>query len=305
VAWNPAYLTGLSNLQALVGSSNLGAEVDAINNNLKVPYSDQFSIGMRNTLGEWNTSAAVARIISKDGFVFTLGNRYPSGAFWVNGGQPWGHPVPGFGNYIIGSNGIQTKTIQLLLSADKPFTAESHWGVTFAYTYTSASQNRDITQHYAFDEETIAQYPFINSNAAPRHRIVSTGTYGLPWDLIVSAKLTLATPTPVTDLACNFSGPTPPYATGSFCTPISATPKNFFGYRTLDLQVTKNFQISHFGSAYIRLDGLNVFNYRNYSDTINNWFTNGVANTDPVTYNRDGNIFGVPRTFKLMVGAKF
>jgi outer membrane receptor protein involved in Fe transport len=305
VAWNPAYLTGLSNLQALVGSSNLGAEVDAINNNLKVPYSDQFSIGMRNTLGEWNTSAAIARIISKDGFVFTLGNRYPSGAFWVNGGQPWGHPVPGFGNYIIGSNGIETKTIQVLLSADKPFTAESHWGVTFAYTYTSASQNRDITQHYAFDEETIAQYPFINSNAAPRHRIVSTGTYGLPWDLIVSAKLTLATPTPVTDLACDFSHPTPPYATGSFCTPISATPKNFLGYRTLDLQVTKNFQISHFGSAYIRLDGLNVFNYRNYSDTNKNWFTNGVANSEPVTYDRNGNIFGVPRTLKLMVGAKF
>jgi len=304
VAWNPAYLNGLSNLQALVGSSNIGKEVDAINNNLKAPYSDQFSVGMRNTLGDWNTSAAIARIISKDGFVFTLGNRYPSGAFWVNGGQPWGHPVPGFGSYIIGSNGIQTKTTQVLLSADKPFTAESHWGATFAYTYTSASQNRDITQHYSFDEETIAQYPFINSNAAPRHRIVSTGTYGLPWDFIVSAKLTLATPTPVNDIA----GPGYPpflYPTGSPNTPIAATPNNTFGFRSLDLQVTKNFQISHFGSAYIRLDGLNVLNFRNYSDTTNNWFTNGVANSPQVTYNRNGNVFGVPRTLKLMVGAKF
>jgi outer membrane receptor protein involved in Fe transport len=304
VAWNPAYLNGLSNLQALVGSSNLGAEVDAINNKLKVPYSDQFSIGMRNTLGDWNTSAAIARILSKDGFVFTLGNRYPSGAFWVNGGQPWGHPVPGFGNYIIGSNGIETKTTQVLLSADKPFTPESHWGATFAYTYTSASQNRDITQHYSFDEESIAQYPFINSNAAPRHRIVSTGSFGLPWDFIVAAKLTLATPTPVNDLACNF-GPKPSYATGSFCTPIAATPNNLVGFRSLDLQLTKNFQISHFGSAYIRVDGLNVFNYQNYSDTTNNWFTNGVANSNPVTYNRNGNVFGVARTLKLMIGAKF
>ncbi len=66
-----------------------------LNNNLKVPYSDQFSIGMRNTVGDWNTSAAVARILSKDGFVFTLGNRYPNGAFWMNGGQPWGNGVPG------------------------------------------------------------------------------------------------------------------------------------------------------------------------------------------------------------------
>jgi outer membrane receptor protein involved in Fe transport len=303
VAWNPAYLTGLSNLQALAASSNLGGEVDAINNKLKVPYSDQFSIGIRNRLGEWNTSAAIARIISKDGFVFTLGNRYPNGAFWLNGGQPWGHPVPGFGSFILGGNGIETKTTQVLLSADKPFTPESHWGATFAYTYTNASQNRDVTVNGGFDEETIGQYPFINSNAAPRHRIVSTGTYGLPWDFIVAAKLTLATPTPVDDIA--FPGNGFIYPTGSSGTPISATPKNFFGYRALDLQVTKNFQISHFGSAYIRVDAMNVFNYSNFSDTTNNWFTNGVANPNPVTYNRNGNILGVPRTFKFMIGAKF
>jgi outer membrane receptor protein involved in Fe transport len=304
VPWNPAYLTGLSNLQALVGSTNAGAEVDAINNNLKVPYSDQFSIGIRNKVGDWNTSAAVARIVSKDGFVFSLGNRYPNGAFWTGGSQPWGNSVPGFGSFIIGNNGIETKTTQVLLSAEKPFTPESNWGATFAYTYTDAIQNRDITQHYAFDEATITQYPYITSNAAPRHRIVGTGNYGLPWDFVLGAKLTLATPVPVDDVACPGNGFT--YPTGSSCTPIAAIPKNFFGYKTLDLQVTKNFTISHFGTAYIRLDGLNVFNYHNYADTINNWFNAaGVANSNPVTYNTNGNINGVPRTLKLMVGAKF
>jgi len=301
VAWNPAYLTGLSNLQSLVGSTNAGAEVDMINNNLKVPYSDQFSIGIRNTLGDWNTSAAISRVVSKNGFVFSLGNRYPNGAFFMNGGQPWGDSVPGFGNLILGNNGIETKATQVLLSAEKPYSAASPWGATFAYTYTDAIQNRDITQYYSFDEATIAQYPYITSNAAPRHRIVSTGSYGLPWGFLIGAKLTLATPTPVDDIAC--IGLT--YSTGSGCTPISATPKNFFGYKTLDLQVTKNFEISHFGSAYIRLDGLNVFNYRNFADTINNWGANGVYNSNPVTFNETGNINGVPRTLKLMVGAKF
>jgi outer membrane receptor protein involved in Fe transport len=301
VPWNPAYLNGLSNLQALVGSSNAGAEVDAINNNLKVPYSDQFSIGIRNTLGDWNTSAAIARVISKDGFIFTLGNRYPNGAFWMNGSQPWGNGVPGFGSLIIGDNGVETKSTQVLLSAEKPFTPESKWGTTFAYTYTSASQNRDVTQQYGFDEATITQYPYINSNAAPRHRIVSTGTYGLPWGFLVGGKLTLATPTPVDDIAC--IGLT--YPTGSTCTPIAATPKNFLGYKSVDLQITKNFDISHFGSAYIRLDGLNVFNWKNFADTNNNWGSGGVYNSDPVTFNQTGNINGVPRTLKLMVGAKF
>jgi outer membrane receptor protein involved in Fe transport len=302
VPWNPNYLNGISNLQSLVASSNIGAEVDAINNNLKVPYSDQFSIGIRNTVGEWNTSAAVARILSKNGFVFTLGNRYPNGAFFVNGGNQFGgDPVPGFGSLIIGNNGIETKTTQLLLSAEKPFTPESHWGATFAYTYTSATQNRDFTQHYAFDEETIAQYPFINSNAAPRHRLVGTGSFGAPWGFVFATKLTLATPVPVDDVACFGIV----YATGNGCTPISATPKNFFGYRTLDLQVTKNFEISHYGLVYVRLDGLNIFNWANYADTSNNWGTNGVPNPNPVPYNYNGNINGVPRTLKLMAGAKF
>jgi outer membrane receptor protein involved in Fe transport len=301
IAWDPKYLGGLANLQPLVASNAAGAEIDAVNNNLKVPYSDQFSIGIRNKVGDWNTSAAVARIISKDGFVFTLGNRYPNGAFFMNGGQPWGNGVPGFGSLIIGNNGIETKTTQVLLSAEKPYTAESHWSATFAYTYTDSSANRDITQHYAFDEETIRQYPFINSNAAARHRIVGTGSYGAPWGFVVGAKLTLATPIPVDDLAC--FGLT--YATGSGCTPISATPKNFFGYRTLDLQVTKNFDIANYASVYLRLDGLNVFNFHNYADTLNTWGTNGVANPNPVVYNYTGNINGVPRTLKLTVGAKF
>ena len=45
-AWDPAYLNGLQNLQALVAGTNNGQEVDMLNNNLKTPYSDQFSLGM-------------------------------------------------------------------------------------------------------------------------------------------------------------------------------------------------------------------------------------------------------------------
>ena len=301
VAWDPKYLTGLANLQALVAASNKGSEVDMLNNNIKTPFADQFSIGIRNKLGDWNTSAAVARIISRDGFVFTLGNRYPSGAFFMNGGQPWGNGVPGFGAMIIGNNGIQTRTTQVLWSAEKPFTVESGWGATFAYTYTNATQNRSITEHYSFDEKTISQYPFIRSNAAARHRIVSTGSMAGPWDTVFAAKLTLATPIPVNDIA----GYGVTYPTGSGSTPIAGTAKNFFGYRTLDLEGTKNFQIAGLATVYLRLDVLNIFNFHNYSDTNTNWGANGVANPNPVVYNPTGNITGVPRTLKLMVGAKF
>jgi outer membrane receptor protein involved in Fe transport len=304
VTFNPNYLNGLTNLQALVASSNAGAEVDALNNNLKVPYSDQFSLGIRNKLGDWNTSLSLARIVSYDGFIFTLGNRYPNGAFFVNGGQPWGNGVPGFGNFIIGNNGIKTRNTEVLLGAEKPFTLQSHWGATFAYTYNNASQNRDITQHYGFDEATIGNYPFIPSNAAPKHRWVMTGSVGIPWDVVVAAKLTIATPIPDNnDLLCYVTTPPTRFPTGSGCTPFGPTPPGL-GYRTLDMEVTKDFNIRDVSTFSVRVDVLNVFNVKNYNDFILSG-NNGVVSATSVAYNPIGNIVGVPRTLRMTLSAKF
>ena len=315
VEWDPKYFGGLGPLQALLAGSNAGQEVNLINNNLKVPYSDQFSIGMRNRVWDWNTSATIQRIVSKDGFVFTLGNRYPDGSFWKNGCQPWCNidittGVPGYGNLIIGSNGIQTRSSALLLSADKPYTKESGWGVTLAYTYTHATQNRSITEHYAFDEASIKQYPFVISNAAPKHRFVATGSLDGFWGIMFGGKLTLATPTPLNDQAC--VGITTP--SGAPCIKVGVLPndgtKKFlvggdvFGYRSIDFQATKNFDITHGMSVYVRFDLLNAFNYKNYDGYSVNWGGNGVYDPN-VVYNTTGNITGVPRTFKLSAGFRW
>ena len=324
VAFDPAFLNGLSNLHALVGASNAGSEVDMINNNLKAPYSDQFSFGMRNKVGDWNTDATLARIVSKNGLVFTLGNRYPNGAFFMNGGQPWGNGVPGFGALIIGNNGIETRSNSLLLSAEKPYTKDSHWGATLAYTYTDATQNRDVNEHYAFDGETIKDYPFIDSNAVPRHRFVATGSVDGPWGFIFSGKLTLATPTPHNDISCYLASGQH-FPNGGNCIAIAGTPSGgysgtdahfataqrfgiggkIFGYRDIDFQATKNFDLTHGMSAYIRFDFLNVFNYKNYSDYFTNYGSNGVLNRYPVAYNGIGNITGTPREYKLTVGFRW
>ena len=305
VPWNPAYLNGLGNLQSLVAHSTAGQEVDMINNNLKAPYSDQFSIGIRNRLGDWNTSVAFARILSYNGFVMTLGNRYPNGAYFQNGSQPWNNSIPGYGNLIIGNNGIETHTTQILVSAEKPYTKESHWGTTIAYTYTSAYDNRDITQFYAFDEETIHQFPFVPSNAVPKHRLVATGSVSGPWGTTVAAKLTLAGSIPFAVTVCGNLPNGEYYATGSSCQPMALQPKNFFGYRQLDLQLTKDFDLPGGVSTYLRVDALNVFNWYNYSDYNTNFPQTGVLPPDAVTYNRQGNILGTPRMFKATLGVRF
>ena len=304
IPWNPAYLNGLTTLQSLVAHGTTGQEVDMLNNHLKAPYSDQFSIGMRNRVGDWNTSLALARILSYDGFAFTLGNRYPNGAFFQNGNQDYASGVPGYGNLILGNNGIETRTTQVLLSVDKPYTPESHWGTTLAYTFTNAYDNRDITQHYSFDEATIQQYPFIRNNAVSRHRFVGTGTVSGPWGTTVGAKLTLASPIPDANIACNLP-PNVYYATGSSCTPLSIAPKNFFGYRELDLQLSKDFALPGSVTLYVRVDALNLFNWYNYSNYITNYGSTGVLPANAVTYDTTGNILGTPRMFKATLGVRF
>ena len=309
----------LSTLQALYSASTAGKEIDVINNNLKTPYSDQFSLGIRNKVGDWNTDATVQHITGKDGLVFTLGNRYPNGAFWQNGSQPWGNGVPGFGSFIIGNNGLETKTTQVLLSAEKPYTKESGWSATLAYTYSNSKQNNDnsnLTDQYAFDQETIGAYPFIPSQVA-KHRFVATGSVDGPWDMLYSIKLTLATPLPDDNNACYGYGsngaPNIAFPTGSYCTPLAVFPSGqsfltggkIWGYRSIDLQATKNFDLTAGLSAYIRIDALNVFNYKNYTSYTETYGNNGVLNPNPVVYSTTGNIDGVPRTLKFSVGFRF
>jgi len=318
-AWNPAYYD-IPTLQSLVSGSNVGKEVDMVINNLKAPYSDQFSLGMRNTVGDWNTSVTLVDIRSYDGLVFQLGNRYPSGAFWQNGGQPWGNGVPGFGALILGSNGLETHLDQLLVSIEKPYTRESHWGASIAYTYSHATKNNDNgdpTDQYAFDYQTIGHYPFVAAPQVPRHRLVVTGTLDGPWGFVMGAKLTLSTPNPDVNLACFGATPTnvdgnP--SNGGGCQSIGIFPPGngrflvggkVFGYRDIDFQATKNFTIHGNLGAYVRIDLINAFNWKNYVDYLENFGSNGQMNKIPVVYYPYGDISGYTRTLRVSMGLKF
>ena len=316
--WDPSYLS-IPNLQALVAGTTGGKEVDMVNNNLKAPHSDQFSIGMRNKIGDWNTSVTFTEVRSYDGLVFTLGNRYPNGSFWQNGGQPWNYDPPGLGHLIIGNNGLKTDTTQLLLYAEKPYTKESHWGTTIAYTYSQSRQNNDNsdpTDQYAFDYEKIGNYPFTGSGVA-KHRLVVTGTLDGPWGFVMGAKLTLATPIPDLNQACYGAPATNQDSNGvagSGCYSASVVPPGegrfllgpkIFGFRDLDFQATKNFKIYGALNAYVRVDLINAFNWNNYVNYLESWGSNGVRNKTPVIFNPTGDISGYPRTLKVSMGINF
>ena len=304
-AWNPAYLTaaGLAGFQTASSSH----EVDMINNNIKTPYSDQFSVGFRTRMGDWNTAATLSDIKSYDTIMGHLGNRYSNGQYFQNG-APWGaQGVPGVGTLILWDNGGNDKDLQLGLSAVKPYTRESKWSMTIAYTYSDAYQNNlsgDTSSYQANYNQYLFDYPFANllpylpSAAVPKHRLVVTYSHDLPWDLVVAGKLTLETPIPINGAA----------GCPMVCTPYGGTtleesgiPRDKIGYKDVDLQVTKNINLPREITGYFRLDMLNAFNFWNFDSQAATW---NESSTPPV-YNRSGPIIGVPLTLKLSAGFKW
>ncbi len=301
--WNPSYLSGGSaGLAGLVQPGMRNGEIDLMNNKLKTPYSDQYSLGLRAKLGEWNTSATVSKIISKDGFVFTLGNRYPNGAFfgtpsWGGIAQPWEHSPPGFGSLILGDNGIETRTAQFMLSAEKPYTKSSGWGVTVAYTYSHASGNRGGDEHYAFDAATIGNYPFIPLKAVPVHRLVATAIYDLPWGLTASGKLTLSTPPPQNEVADGWAG------SGGLPIPTAFDGKGAYGVKELDLSLSKDIKLYKGLTMQIRGDLINAFNWANRSQYDWDGWVNGQPNN--LRLRQYGNQYTPPRTLFMSMRVFF
>ncbi|GHH57868.1 TonB-dependent receptor domain-containing protein [[Pseudomonas] boreopolis] len=309
VAWDPKYLEGVDQLNTIPGVSK-SAELFMFTNKLKTPYSDQYSIGITNQVGEWLTDVTFQRILSYDGFAMSLINRYPDGSYFQNGSAPWGQPVPGYQNTILGMNGLEQRSSQVLLSAEKPYTKESGWGLTLSYTHTSARQNRNIDEPYAFDKPTIHDYPFVKSDAVSAHRFVASGSIDGPWGVTFGAKVVLATPEPINTIACY--GHTDP--DGATCQQVAAIPPGsgkfllggkIWGYRTVDFQATKEFTVYKDFKMSARINLLNAFNFKNYSSYVYNGFGSGGTYDPDITINRTGDIMYVPRTVTFEIGAKF
>lgn len=292
-------------LASMVAGTSNGTEVFLINNDLKTPYSDQFSLGMRNTFPmfghDWNSSVTLLHILSHDGILFTMGNRYPNGEFRSNpaldwGGQPWGESLPGWGRFFLGDNAVETRLNSVLLSLEKPYTAESPWGMTLAYTYSDAKENRSNSGQFSFDYPSLEDVAFTDALGVAKHRLVATGIVDL-WGFTASGKLTLASPKAVEAINCYAVS----VAGNCYFDPFR--PDETIAYKQLDLALQKEFDTGSDIKMRIRGDVLNVFDWNNYGPgEYHNW-RGGNGRADPLFGEQTG--YGVERptrTFKLSVG---
>jgi outer membrane receptor protein involved in Fe transport len=304
IPWDSSYLTA-NGLKSLV-HSNFG-EMHLINNRLKAPHSDQFSIGMRNKLGDWITSVTLTHIISKDGVIARSGNRFGDGSWWwwkdgwyagsagAYGGQP---TTPnGQGVLWLFDNAKTTTNNQLLLSFDKPYSRESRWGASIAYTFSEASGRLIDNGDYQTEWGVNSGAPVLVSNNVAKHRLVAVGNVDVPWGLTLGGKLVIETPRPFTGYT--YDNPPPQDGLVEQYRYLDQRVANTIGYATIDFQATKSFKIPGAHSLEVRLDVLNAFDRHNYAQY------NYDNAPQPPTYATNGNIRGVPRTLKLGLNVKF
>ncbi|WAW88831.1 TonB-dependent receptor [Xanthomonas citri pv. malvacearum] len=298
-AWNPAYNSqdGLNTLTAN-STGGGGREVYLIDNNLKTPYSDQFSIGMRNMVPlwgqDWFTDVTLSRIESHDGFAFVRGNRLPDGSFFQPGttsGVPTDGPN-GYSAIVLGSNGVETRNNQLALQVEKPFDEESGWGLTVAYTYSDAKENRQFGEHYALDRERIQDYGWREAGGIPKNRLVVTGIYELPYEIKLSGKLSLASQTARYGQNC--------LAGNDQCQIIQFKPDGTLGYKEFSIAANKEWDTGGGVKFNVRADILNVFNWVNYATFNGDTGTLQDLNT---AYGTPTGVLASPmRTFRLAFG---
>lgn len=305
VAWNPIYLTQEGRDQLLAGApAGGGGEFRFLNNDLKTPYSDQFSLGLRGRFGSVQLESGFSYVASRNGFVYLLGNRRPDGSFFFNNpanpndapDSPFGFAPPGYGSIIIGDNGAETDTKSLYLKFTKSYRADSPWSIDATYTYTDATENRNTTDSGAFslDFPSIDDYPTVQAFGVPRHRFIMAGSVDIPWDLVLSSKILVQSQTQVRELVSSAN---------PFERNIIVADAFGWGKQQVDVALTKYIPLGFLNDdarLRFRVDILNLFNERNYINYVSN-------PADPRYRERSNLAVGgnVPRTIKLTAGFNF
>ena len=242
-----------------------GGEIWLIKSDHKMPYTDQFSLGLRQGLGSWNGEIGFNYQRGHNQFNWYGGNRDPQGG--------WGYQAPidplfggptGYGTLILGDFITQTKTSSVYLKAEKPYTRSSGWGFAATYTFTDAqTTNKEWTDdifNWTYGRSTSGFNP---SKDVERHRLVATGVTDriLPWGMMISAKMTLGSGLPYRIDNCIGGFPNPDTGTVGSCTSVKGETPTF---RQFDLGIAKDVSIANYGQLTVRLDVINLFNTVNY-----------------------------------------
>lgn len=191
VAWQDEYLDRNRLFQLLEEGRLARPEVFLIENDTEAPYADQWTVGLRQKLGNYVTSLSYGSTRSFNGFTYSWA---PYG--WENLRNPNGSccawaPIQalGYANIITSQDDKKTWYDAIYLTIDKPFTAGSRWGGGLSYTgaLTAETIGGDL---FSFEFPSVLDYPRRPLNSSQDHYLVSNAVVRLPWNLSAGGVLT-------------------------------------------------------------------------------------------------------------------
>lgn len=239
-------------------NAQVNGEIWGIRNEYKMPYTDQFSIGLRQKLADWNGEIAYTNSAQHNKFVLFSGNRDPNGGFGTSGpADPLWGGAPGFGNLVLGDFTGQTSTQTVYLKAEKPYTRTSGWGATITYTNSrgettnAEGSGTDVFSWTSGPGGKFAGTGLHASNDVERHRIVATGSVDLTNGYMLSGKFVWGSGLSYTYMDCT-----------SGCTWLHD--KTQAPTRQLDVGLSKDISMPNNSKFVLRVDVINLFNSENW-----------------------------------------
>lgn len=294
VVFNPSYLTR-EGLLALQATAQTGLpELFAVPNNARPPRTDQFSFGVRHRFGQWVASATGSYIKGVNGYTTLFATRNPDGSC-CNTATARSF---GYGNVLIGYNGLSTRYKALYLTLDKPYTRRSGWGFNAAYTLSKGEQNGNDL--FSLDKPTPDLYGYRPRTGDERHKLVLSGMVDLPagFRLSTLSQFGSGAAYQVFDARAGFDiGQT---------RIISQYPgKNCAGkllaYCEVNFTLENNIKVVRGATLNVAVDFLNVFNNRNFTGFNGFVGPNDTLQTQTIGFSS----LTLPRRIQLRVGARF
>jgi outer membrane receptor for ferrienterochelin and colicin len=335
----PAYCHDVNALRTYAASLGYtGGSVWVLPNKVKMPYSDQFDIGIRKRFGQIQTSLTFSHVESHNIFLYERANFYSNG--WMtrylvkdaagnvigctNGGDQWiqdqispvNYPacpamngdLTGFhGKLNRGANNGRARLDAIYIQIEKPFTDTSTWGFTQALTLQRARTN--VGQDFYGDE--MFNGPYLDTygwNYVPnveKWRSVTSANWRAPFGITLSGVLTLSSGPAFGHLVAPWTGGQPA-PDNACCGPANLAgvyfPHKTFGYKRLDMRVAKTFKMpwGHGHEATVDFQAFNVFNWLNR--TYSAW---GSGGGEPPPLVENGQVANDQRQFQVGLKYKF
>jgi Carboxypeptidase regulatory-like domain/TonB dependent receptor/TonB-dependent Receptor Plug Domain len=256
ILWDPSYFS-VAGLNNLIASGQAGRpEVFLIDNNTKPPQTDQYSIGIRQTLGPVGMSLSYAAMRGKNGFTWVFGTRRPDGSCCLS--------IANYSNVLLSDASKRFWYDALLLSVDKPYSTSARWGASLAYTYAESDQTGNdafsLDCQAAECLEKVANFRRHPTANDERHRIVFSGIVGLPWEIRFSTLITLGTGLPFT-----ISDASQGFGLNEFRIRLNeGEQEGTFPYQSWDFRLQKDFLIGNLVNVGVIGEVFNATNHDNF-----------------------------------------